>query len=286
MSSLGRPAVDTLVHLLRGRGTVVLAGAGCSTESGIPDYGGLDSKRRRSLVQYRAFVDDESMRTRYWARSTVGWPRVVSARPNPAHRALAALERSGAVIGVITQNVDGLHHRAGSRRIVELHGSLLLVRCVGCNAVEPRASVQERLLALNPGFAGGTVDFTPDGDAEVAEERLCAFRVPGCSSCGGVLKPDVVFFGENVPKTRVREAWALYEEADVLLVVGSSLAVFSGFRFVQRAMSDKRPVAIVNVGPTRGDDLATLKIEARLGTVLPAVANILCGGDTVAPPAA
>ncbi len=267
--------LERLVELLHGCRTVVLAGAGCSTESGIPDYGGLDSKRRRSLVQYRAFIDDPSIRTRYWARSTVGWTTVADARPNPAHRALAELERGGVVSGVITQNVDGLHHRAGSRRVVELHGSLFRVRCLGCGDLESRESLQDRLLAHNPELADRSAPFAPDGDAEVADESLRSFQVPGCETCGGMLKPDVVFFGENVPKPRVQQAWGVYEEAEVLLVVGSSLAVFSGFRFVQRAATERRPVAIVNVGPTRGDEYAAVKVEERVATVLPALAGRL-----------
>ncbi len=267
--------LNALIALLENHRSVVLAGAGCSTESGIPDYGGLGAKRRRRLVQYRAFVDDPSIRVRYWARSTVGWQRVARARPNPAHAALAALERMGLLSGVITQNVDGLHHRAGNRRIVELHGSLSRVRCLHCRGIEPRVRMQERLLAMNPDFGHEQAPFAPDGDAEVSHGRFGTFKVPDCVTCCGILKPDVVFFGENVPKERLAEAWRLYEDADALLVVGSSLAVFSGYRFVLRATEDRRPVAIVNVGPTRGDEQATVKIEERVGTVLPQLANRL-----------
>ncbi len=266
---------NALVALLRGCRTVVVAGAGCSTESGIPDYGGLGSNRRRAAVRFKEFVADAAVRARYWARSTVGWPRVASARPNAAHVALADLELSGAISGVITQNVDGLHHRAGSERVVELHGSLARVRCMACGALEPRAGFQERLRGLNPGFHDAAALSAPDGDAEVAGEDYGTFRVPSCRRCGGVLKPDVVFFGENVPKPRVERAWALYRGAEVLLVVGSSLAVFSGFRFVHRAAKEGRPVAIVNLGRTRGDEHAAVKVEQPLGTLLPALVDRL-----------
>lgn len=279
------PSLDALTTLITGRRLTVLAGAGCSTESGIPDYGGLDANRRRSLVQYRAFVSDPSIRQRYWARSTMGWSKVAGARPNPAHDALAALEREGVVSGVITQNVDGLHHRAGSRRVVELHGSLARVRCLSCGAIEARASLQERMLGLNPAFVNEQVPFAPDGDAEVGDERIRTFRVPECVRCGGMLKPDVVFFGENVPKPRVQDAWSVYEDGEVLLVVGSSLAVFSGFRFVERAARDGRIVVILNVGPTRGDEHAALKIEERVGEVLPALTRVLLDGRASRRPA-
>lgn len=270
-----RSGLDALDALLQDRRAVVLAGAGCSTDSGIPDYGGLDSLRRRDLVPYRAFVADPRIRSRYWARSMVGWSTVAEARPNPAHTALAELERAGVVTGVITQNVDGLHHRAGSRRVVELHGSLSRVRCLRCGGVEPRVGLQLRLLALNPEFAEPGARSAPDGDAEVSADRARLLRVPDCVTCGGLLKPDVVFFGESVPQARVAEAWAMYEEADFLLVVGSSLVVFSGYRFVARAVKERRSVAIVNVGPTRADAQATVKVEGRVEIVLPQLVDQL-----------
>lgn len=261
-----------LVDLLRGRRVVALAGAGMSTESGIPDYRGPETARRaRNPMQARQFFADPGARARYWARSVIGWPRIAQAAPNPAHRALAALEQAGVLGGVITQNVDGLHQAAGSRRVVELHGALARVRCLGCGAGELRASLQERLLAHNPGWDAHAAPLAPDGDADL-EAALSAFRVPGCLACDGVLKPDVVFFGENVPQPVVDAAWAIFDEADALLVVGSSLTVFSGFRFVRRAAERGVPVAIVNLGPTRGDELAALRIDARLGDVLPRLA--------------
>lgn len=278
----GEPAAD-LVELLRGRRVTVLTGAGVSTESGIPDYRGPETRRRaRNPMQYRAFLREATARQRYWARSVVGWQRWKAARPNAGHHALVALERAGIVRGVITQNVDRLHHAAGSRRVVELHGSLAEVRCLECGEVEPRAALQERLLTLNPGWADRRAELAPDGDADLFDARVRAFRVAGCESCEGVLKPHVVFFGEGVPRATVDEAFALLEEAEVLLVVGSSLAVFSGLRFVRRAAERGMPIAIVNLGETRGDAQATLRVEARAGELLPALAGMLCDGDQTA----
>lgn len=265
-----------LTELLRGGPAVALVGAGMSTESGIPDYRGPEtSKRTRSPIQYRQFVDSEAARTRYWARSVLGWPTMAAARPNAGHRALAALERAGAVCGTISQNVDGLHHAAGSRRVVELHGSLAQVRCLACGRREPRAAVQARLLAANPGWEAHAAASAPDGDAELDPSLLAGFRVVACEACGGPLKPDVVFFGENVPRPVVDVAWALLDEAAALVVLGSSLAVFSGYRFVRRAAERGQPVAIVNLGATRGDPHATLRVHARLGDVLPRLASAL-----------
>jgi NAD-dependent SIR2 family protein deacetylase len=262
--------VTALVRLCTGKKIVVLAGAGLSTESGIPDYRGPETARRaRNPIQGRQFVTDHRARARYWARSMNGWPRIASARPNLGHRALAALERKGVLVGVITQNVDGLHQAAGSQRVVELHGALARVRCLACGQLESRANVQERLLADNPDWAGQTVPMAPDGDADLDGALFHEFRVPACLGCGGVLKPDVVFFGENVSPQIKDSAFSLFDEGEVLLVVGSSLTVFSGFRFVRRAHERAIPVAIVNLGPTRGDDLAALRVDARLGDVLP-----------------
>lgn len=274
--------LDALVGLLAGRRFVALVGAGCSTESGIPDYRGPGSSRTPVRpIMYQEFVRSAEARARYWSRSAVGWRRVADARPNPAHRALAELEAAAAVPGVITQNVDGLHGRAGSRRVVELHGSLARVRCLGCGATESRGAVQTRLLELNPAWAEHVrsmesgVAATPDGDAAVPERLSRGFTVPGCRSCGGVLKPDVVFFGENVPAATVEAAWTLFEEADAVLVVGSSLTVYSGRRFVERAAREGRPVAVVNLGPTRADECAEVRLEGRVGEVLPRLARRL-----------
>jgi NAD-dependent deacetylase sirtuin 4 len=275
-----------LLDLLRHRRVVVLAGAGCSTESGIPDYRGPDgSLRKRAPVQYGDFVRRPEARARYWARSAVGWPRFAARRPNAAHHALARLEDDGVVRGVITQNVDGLHQAGGSRRVVELHGSLASVRCLTCRRTVSRDAFQNRLLEGNRRWAdrlsrqgGPRVESAPDGDAELPDSAIADFRVPDCAGCGGVMKPDVVLFGETVPREIVDAAWQLFDEADVLLVVGSSLAVYSGRRFVYRARDRDVPIAVVNLGPTRADDLAAARVEGRLGAVLPAVARELGAG--------
>ena len=266
-----------LAALLRGKRVAVLTGAGISTESGIPDYRGPQTRLRpRRPVQHREFVSDPLVRARYWARSALGWPRFRAFAPNPAHFALAALERRGVVGAVVTQNVDRLHHKAGSDRVLELHGALAQVRCLGCGAPEDRDSLQRRLLALNPGAVAWSFELAPDGDADLPEEALRDFQVPPCAACAaGLLKPDVVFFGDNVPRERVEAAFALVDAAEVLLVVGSSLAVFSGYRFVLRAAERGMPVAIVNLGETRGDAHAALRLDAAAGEVLPALARLL-----------
>jgi NAD-dependent SIR2 family protein deacetylase len=274
------PGLEVVLGLLRGRRAVVLAGAGCSTESGIPDYRGPENiGRTRTPIQYQEFIRSEAARVRYWARSTAGWARIVGAQPNAAHHALARLEEGGVVRGIITQNVDGLHQAAGSRRVVELHGSLASVRCLACERITPREEHQERLRSLNAEWMdrlrNGGVEVAPDGDAELSAQVVESFRVPACEGCGGVLKPDVVFFGENVPAERVQDAWSLFDEADVLLVAGSSLTVYSGRRFIYRAEKEGVPIAIVNIGPTRADDLAAVKVEGRLGSVLPGIAEAL-----------
>jgi NAD-dependent deacetylase sirtuin 4 len=275
-----RRDVDRLLSFLGGKATMVLSGAGCSTESGIPDYRGprLSSPRRQPM-RYQEFMRDPSARARYWARSAVGWSRIDRARPNATHRALAQLELEGWIGGVVTQNVDGLHQAAGTRNLIELHGSLADVRCTLCRRVEPRRSLQRRLEALNPVVSSMTWRFAPDGDAEVDGAVEREFSVPGCEECGGVLKPDVVFFGESVPRDRVAEGWRLYEASDALLVLGSSLAVFSGRRFVLRAVKEERPVAIVNLGSTRCDESASLKIDRRLGDVMPRLIDALIDGS-------
>lgn len=273
-----------LVRLLRGRRTVVLTGAGVSTESGIPDYRGPTTRgTARTPIRYHEFVERAEARTRYWSRSALGWPRIRTAEPNDGHRALALLEEAGRSSGVITQNVDGLHQAGGSRRVVELHGSLARVRCLDCGDDTSRAAVQERLLALNPSWRARSAELAPDGDADLPEGAVAAFTVPDCTRCGGVLKPDVVFFGETVPPDRVEAAWALYETADVLLVAGSSLTVYSGYRFVLRAAKDGVPVVIVNLGPTRGDAKAAHRLDGRTGHVLPRLAHALVHGYAFTP---
>ena len=272
----GIDSIAALADLMRTRRTVVLSGAGVSTESGIPDYRGSDSPRRaRAPISYQEFVRDANARRRYWARSTVGWPRFTEATPNPGHQALAALETSDYVSGIITQNVDRLHQQVGSTTVVELQGALADVRCLRCNRRVDRSAHQRRLLQENPTWPPSSATLAPDGDAVLPDAETRSFRVPGCLRCGGTLKPDVVFFGESVPRARVEAAWRLFETAEMLLVVGSSLAVYSGFRFVRRAADQARPVGIVNLGPTRGDPLAHLRIEERTGTLLPRLAEAL-----------
>jgi NAD-dependent deacetylase sirtuin 4 len=258
---------------LRAGRVAMLTGAGCSTESGIPDYRGPEARlRARTPIQHRDFVGSEATRRRYWARSAIGWPRMAAARPNGAHEAIAELERRGSLTGLITQNVDRLHHKAGTREVLELHGALAEVRCLVCGAVEEREALQRRLLALNaalaPEDASASAAMAPDGDAELPAELVEGFRVPACLACEGVLMPDVVFFGGSVPRDRVEAAFAVVDAASALVVVGSSLAVFSGYRFVLRARDRRIPIAIVNRGETRGDPHATLRIDALASAAL------------------
>ena len=275
----GHEPAQTLCNLLSGRQVVVLAGAGCSTESGIPDYRGPQSAMRtRTPMMYQEFMGSAAARARYWARSAAGWHRVAEAKPNAAHAALARLEQAGVVRGIITQNVDGLHHAAGSSRVVELHGSLERVRCLSCQRTERRHEYQARIESLNAEWRARTrhhIEIAPDGDAELPAWAVEGFQVPACPACNGVIKPDVVFFGENVPAERVTAAWQLFETGDALLVVGSSLTVYSGRRFVHRAERDGIPIAIVNLGPTRADAAAAVKVDGPAGAVLTVVANTL-----------
>jgi NAD-dependent deacetylase sirtuin 4 len=254
----------------------VLSGAGISTESGIPDYRSPErsGKARRPML-YQEFVSSDAARRRYWARSVLGWGAVAGARPNPGHRALARLEESGVLAGVLTQNVDGLHQKAGSRDVLELHGRLASVLCLGCRSETKRELIQSRLLELNPHLRTARFETAPDGDSDLPDELVELVTVPACGQCGGVLKPDVVFFGENVPKVRSARAAEMLERAEVLLVAGSSLTVMSGFRWVLAAYRAGKPVAIVNDGPTRGDECAALKVEGRLGELLPALEAVL-----------
>jgi NAD+-dependent protein deacetylase sirtuin 4 len=265
-----------LVGLSCGRAVLALTGAGCSTRSGIPDYRGPTApRRRRQPIQVREFLDDAQVRRRYWARALVGWPRFRAARPNAAHEALATLERAGHVFGTITQNVDRLHHAAGSRNVIELHGALHRVRCLVCGEYEDRDELQARLLALNPQLARFDVDAAPDGDAELPDGLVADFRVAACRACGGLIKPDVVFFGETVPRPTVEAAFSLVREAEVMLVAGSSLMVLSGLRFVREAAKRGIQIVIVNLGPTRGDSLATACIEADVSEILPRLCTAL-----------
>ena len=273
------PEVDGLsrvTELLRGRRWVALTGAGLSTDSGIPDYRGPTSVRATPM-QYQEFVGSVEAQRRYWARSYLGWRRIGQAEPNAGHRALVELEGAG-LQGVLTQNVDGLHAAAGSERVIDLHGRIADVVCLGCGEVSPRLDLQQRLAALNPELSEPAplehAELRPDGDAVV--EDWSRFRLAGCQGCGGALKPDVVFFGESVPKPRVEQAYALVDRAEVLVVLGSSLTVMSGLRFVRHQTKRDRPTVIVNRGATRGDPLATLKLEEGCSEVLTSLAERLC----------
>ncbi|GIE77614.1 NAD-dependent protein deacetylase 1 [Actinoplanes philippinensis] len=254
---------------------VVLSGAGLSTDSGIPDYRGPSgSARRGSPMTYQTFTGDPVARRRYWARSHLGWRTIGDARPNDGHRAVARLQERGLLGGVITQNVDGLHQAAGARDVVELHGNLSRVVCLGCGAGSGRDELEERLSAANPGFAAVAATVNPDGDVELDDAEVAGFTVVDCLACGGVLKPDVVYFGETVPPERVSRSFALVAGARTLLVLGSSLTVMSGRRFVLRAVRDGIRVAIVNRGMTRGEPYADLVIDAPLGVILPNLAPL------------
>ncbi len=246
----------------RHRRLFILTGAGCSTSSGIPDYRDADGQwKRRQPATFQAFMGQETTRRRYWARSLLGWRRFSRAQPNDTHRALARLEAVGRSELLLTQNVDRLHQAAGSTLVIDLHGRLDRVRCMGCERRTPRDEMQEELARLNPGWLGLDATDAPDGDADFESADFAPFAVPSCRRCGGVLKPDVVFFGESVPPERVDAAARHLEQADAMLIVGSSLMVYSGFRFVQWAMSAGKPAAAVNLGRTRADGLLALKVE-------------------------
>ena len=262
--------VEELAGWLAEGAVVVLSGAGLSTDSGIPDYRGPSGAARRTTpMTYQAFTRDPVARRRYWARSHLGWRTIGDAAPNAGHRAVARLQQLGALSGLITQNVDGLHQAGGARDVVELHGNLARITCLDCGAVSPRAELEDRLNTANPGFAAAVSAINPDGDAELDDAELDGFAVVDCAACGGMLKPDVVYFGETVPPERVAHSFALVCAARTLLVLGSSLTVMSGRRFVLRAAKEGIRVAIVNQGVTRGEPYAALTVDAPLGEVLP-----------------
>jgi NAD-dependent SIR2 family protein deacetylase len=267
-----------LLAVLAGRRIAVLTGAGISTDSGIPDYRGPDSLPSNPMT-IRQFTSDPVFRRRYWARNHVGWRHMDNTSPNGGHRALAELEQAGVVNGVITQNVDLLHTKAGSRTVVNLHGTYAQVVCLDCAHTMTRAHLAGLLEAANPGFDGGAdrLAVAPDADAVVADTS--SFSIVDCPSCGGMLKPDIVYFGENVPKERVLRAYSLVDDADALLVAGSSLTVFSGYRFVRHAAARGIPIAIVNRGVTRGDDLARVKVDAGCSPILMLLAEELVDSD-------
>lgn len=260
-----------------GRRVVVISGAGCSTASGISDYrDAAGGWKRPQPVQMQDFVASESTRRRYWARSMLGWPMMARARPNAAHQALAELQQAGIVAGLITQNVDGLHQQAGHRDVLELHGSLATVVCLDCGRRSSRRQMQQRLEEDNTFLREVSAAAAPDGDADLAGSvDLSAFAVPGCHACGGRLKPDVVFYGDSVPRPRVGRAYELIESADAVLIVGSSLMVFSSFRFCRRAQELGIPLAAVNQGVTRADPWLSVKVETDCAAALPALAGAL-----------
>ncbi|MEV8506199.1 NAD-dependent protein deacetylase [Actinoplanes sp. NPDC051475] len=264
--------VDELAGWVGDGGVVVLSGAGLSTESGIPDYRGPSGAARRATpMTFQAFTRDPVARRRYWARSHLGWRTIGDARPNAGHRAVARLQELGRLDGLVTQNVDGLHQAGGAHGVVELHGNLARVICLDCGHRTGRAELEDRLDAANPGFAAAVSQVNPDGDVEIDDAELEGFTVVGCGACGGMLKPDVVYFGETVPPERVSRSFELVAGARTLLVLGSSLTVMSGRRFVLRAAKQGTRVAIVNQGVTRGEPYAQLTVDAPLGRVLPEI---------------
>ena len=280
MSALPQPDqrrladLRSLADILAGRRVVVLTGAGVSTDSGIPDYRGPVTRHKaRNPMTFAQFTRSAQQRRRYWARSARGWSTVARAEPNITHHAVAQLEASGVVAGVITQNVDGLHQAAGSQRVVELHGALRRVVCLECGHRSSRGALQRTLAPFIPAAAPAPAVAAPDGDADV--EPTADFPDVVCDRCGGGLKPDVVFFGESVPADVTAAAWNLYAEAEALLVLGSSLAVFSGYRFVHRAHKEGLPVALVTLGPTRADTVVACRVDAPLAEIVPWLPAVL-----------
>ena len=273
-SAMDTPALAALVDLVTAGDVAVLSGAGLSTDSGIPDYRGPSGAARPSTpMTVQVFLGSAEARRRYWARSHLGWRVIARAQPNEGHRAVAALEAQGLLSGIITQNVDGLHTAGGARSVVELHGNLDRVVCLHCGDLSSRGGLDDRLREANRDWTATATAVNPDGDVTLPDEVLESFRVVDCLLCGGVLKPDVVYFGETVPAERVQACFALVERSRALLVLGSSLTVMSGYRFVLRAAKLGIPVAIVNQGATRGDAKAALRLDAPLGVVLPHLAE-------------
>lgn len=266
LSDAASYSLEAARRILAGKKLFVLTGAGISTDSGIPDYRG-EGRVARHPMTYDIFMGSLEARARYWARSYVGWSRIAIAKPNPGHFALASAESQGALKYLVTQNVDGLHQEAGSKAVIDLHGRLDRVICLGCRKVISRSQMDELLKELNPNISKDmSVEFSPDGDAEI--EGTEDFQVPACTECSGILKPDVVFFGESVPADRVELALNQLAESEAVIVAGSSLTVNSGFRFAKQAAKAGKPIVIVNIGPTRADVLAIAKIEANTSQAL------------------
>lgn len=271
LSAAAEFSIDFVREKLAGKNLIALTGAGISTDSGIPDYRG-QGKTPRHPMTFDVFMGSAEAQVRYWARSFVGWNRIAESKPNLGHFAIADAERGGKITSVITQNVDQLHQKAGSKKVIDLHGRLDMVRCVNCGFQLARSDMDILLTELNPDVRkDNAIEFTPDGDAEV--EIGANFKIPSCPNCSGILKPDVVFFGESVPASRVELAMAKLDEADALLVAGTSLAVNSGLRFARRAARAGQPIVIVNLGPTKADELAFAKIEANTSLVLERLLN-------------
>lgn len=273
---IGNPHLRALAAFIRDHPHLfILTGAGVSTGSGIPGYRDNEARwQRKRPVTHQEFVRSDAARRRYWARSMVGWPVISNAAPNAAHHALARLERAGLVAQLVTQNVDGLHQRAGSARVIELHGNIHAVICMDCGGTASRGAVQAKLEAANPAFADEPTLVAPDGDADL-EQDFDSFAVPACPSCGGMLKPDVVFFGANVPPPLAATAMGALQDADAVLAVGSSLMAYSGYRFCEQAHAAGKSVAAINLGRTRADDLLQLKVEADCAKALDEVADQL-----------
>jgi len=266
LSDAASYSLEAARRILAGKKLFVLTGAGISTDSGIPDYRG-EGRVARHPMTYDIFMGSLEARARYWARSYVGWSRIAIAKPNPGHFALASAESQGALKYLVTQNVDGLHQEAGSKAVIDLHGRLDTVICLGCRKIISRSQMDELLKELNPNISKDmSVEFSPDGDAEI--EGTKDFKVPACTECSGILKPDVVFFGESVPADRVELALNQLAESEAVIVAGSSLTVNSGFRFAKQAAKAGKPIVIVNIGPTRADVLAIAKIEANTSQAL------------------
>lgn len=269
MDSATAPTGELAGLLERHPRLLVLTGAGLSAASGLPTYRDREGRwQHREPIQHRDFLQDPGTRRRYWARSLLGWTAVRDARPNAAHRALAELEQAAHIELLVTQNVDRLHQRAGSRRVLDLHGRLDRVHCLQCGHVSEREALQQRMLAQNPGFSGGGGTVRPDGDRDLPDAELARFRVPDCTHCGGTLKPQVVFFGGTVPRARVDSAMEALRRADALLAIGTSLQVYSGYRFCRAADRLGKPVVIVNPGSTRADSLACLRLHEDAATAL------------------
>jgi NAD-dependent SIR2 family protein deacetylase len=267
---------EQLRHFLDSHSRIfLLTGAGISTASGIPDYRDANGNwKRRAPVTYQDFLRDPALRARYWARSFVGWPMVERAQPNAAHRALVELEARGCTTALVTQNVDGLHERAGHRDVIDLHGRIDRAVCLDCAKPVARVEIQKRLIDEHPDWVARTASFAPDGDADLDDVDFSTFRPPICDACGGLLKPDVVFFGENVPRERYASACRELDEADAMLAIGTSLMVYSGYRFARMAREKGLPLAILTRGVTRADGIATLKIDAECAPVLSAAIGV------------